>query len=148
MNRSDENKQKVVTSAIIAKAILRRNGRYEFIIVFQESTRHEFYWIFQAKNKRSPSRAWKYAGHYGRDFSMDVKPYQDFGSFVDYYTRIKDAEVLTVRMRQTRRLAAMRTKVEHESIQTDWTPQDKTRMTFDKVEKVNKAKFHPEYWWR
>ena len=123
MNHSDQNRKTVIGSALVAKATVRHeNGRTEQIVVFQESTRHEFYWIFTAKNKRSPRRAWKYAGQYGRDFNMDFKPYSDFSSFVAHYAKIKHAEVLSVRVFHARRMAALLTKTEHESIHSDWTP--------------------------
>jgi len=124
-NNSDKNKQTVISSAILAKATVRReNGRIYLIVVFQHSTRHEFYWVFQAKSARSPRRSWRYVWHYGRDFNMGEKPYRDFGSFVDHYARINHAQVLAVRVHHTRRLATVLTKTDHESIHADWTPQD------------------------
>ncbi len=120
---SNQNKQTVISSAIVAKATLRReSGRTEQIVVFQESTRHEFYWIFLCKGKRSHRRSWKYAGHFGRDINLgsDARAYRDFGSFVEYYARIKDAKVLTVCVHHARRLASLHTKTNHESIHSDW----------------------------
>lgn len=120
---SNQNKQAVISSAIVAKATIRReNGRTEQIVVFQESTRHEFYWIFLCKGKRSHRRSWKYAGHFGRDINLgsDARAYRDFGSFVEYYAGIKRAKVLTVCVHHTRRLASLLTKTNHESIHSDW----------------------------
>lgn len=122
MNNSDKNKQTVTSSAIVAKATVKRNGRINLIVVFQQSTRHEFYWVFQAKNARSPRRSWKYAGYFGRDFNLAYKPYTDFGSFVAHYARLNHGEVLTVRVLHSRRMAALLAKTEFESIHSDWTP--------------------------
>ncbi len=126
MNYTNENKQTLISSAIVAKATVRReNGRTEQIVVFQESTRYEFYWIFISKGRRSHRRSWKYAGHYGRDIGMgsDARAYRDFGSFVEYYAKIKEAKVLTVCVHQPRRLASMLAKTNHESIHADWKAQ-------------------------
>lgn len=120
----------------MAKATVRReNGRIEFLVVFQESTRHEFYWIFSGKRQRSPRRSWRYVGMQGRDFNTDHKPYCDFGSFVDHYARLHQAQVLTVRVYHARRLASMLTKTQHETIHADWTPQDMSAARFDKINK-------------
>lgn len=135
MSNSDKNKQTVISSAIVAKAMLKVNGRTHIIVVFQKSTRHEFYWIFQAKSARSARRSWKYASHYGRDFNTDWKAYTDFGTFVAHYARIKHAEVLTVRLHHARRMAALLAKTEYESIHADWTPQDVSAGSFDLVGK-------------
>src|SRR6185436_6123995 len=98
-DHSKENRQAMLKSPIIAKAIIRlSNGTYEIITVFQKSTRLEFYWIFKAKSPRSGRRSWKYAGHEARDFPFSTKPYFDFGSFVTYHARQRSAQVLTLRM--------------------------------------------------
>jgi len=123
IENSNRNKQTVLSSAIVAKAVVRKeNGRINLIVVFQQSTRHEFYWVFQAKSARSARKSWKFVCAYGRDFNTAEKPYRDFGSFVDYYARTQHAEVRTVRLHQTRRLAALLTKTAFESIHSDWTP--------------------------
>lgn len=135
MNRSEQNKQTVISSAIMAKATVKVNGRTHIIVVFQKSTRHEFYWIFQAKSARSARRSWKYANHYGRDFNLAYKPYTDFGSFVAHYAQIKHGEVQSVRLHQPRRVAALLAKTEQESIHADWTPRDVSTQTFELVGK-------------
>ncbi len=137
MNRSELNKQAVINSAVIAKATVKVDGRTHFIVVFQKSTRHEFYWIFQAKSARSARRSWKYANHYGRDFNMAYKPYTDFGSFVAHYAQIKHGEVQSVRLHQPRRMATLLTKTEFESIHSDWSPRDMSTQTFGLVSKRN-----------
>jgi hypothetical protein len=125
---SNKNKKAVITSAIVAKAAVRlEDGRINFIVVFQQSTRHEFYWVFQAKNARSARKAWKYLNHYGRDFNLAEKPYRDLGSFAAHYARLKHGEVQTVRVLHSRRMATLLAKTEHESIHADWTPQDVTK---------------------
>jgi hypothetical protein len=127
LQNSERNKHAVLSSAIVAKAVVRLDasalrGRINIIVVFQNSTRHEFYWVFQARSARSARKIWRYIGHYGRDFNMGPKPYCDLGSFVAYYATIKHAEVRTVRVLHVRRLAAMLAKTEFESIHLDWTP--------------------------
>jgi len=131
---SDKNKNTVIKSVIVAKAAVKReDGRINFIVVFQQSTRHEFYWVFAAKNTRTARKAWKYIGHYGRDFNAADKPYRDLGSFAAYYARTKHAEVLTVRVLHSRRMATLLAKTEHESIHADWTPQDVTKGSVELV---------------
>lgn len=121
-----DNKQMVISSAIVAKAAVRlENGRIHILVAFQKSTRLEFYWAYQASSARTPRRAWKQANTYGRDSGMaSFKPYSDFGSFVRHYAQIKHAEVLSVRVLHSRRMAALLTKTDHDTIQADWTPQD------------------------
>jgi len=121
-----DNKQMVISSAIVAKAAVRlENGRIHILVAFQKSTRLEFYWAYQASNARTPRRAWKQTCTYGRDSGMaSFKPYSDFGSFVRHYAQIKHAEVLSVRVLHSRRMAALLTKTDHDTIQADWTPQD------------------------
>ncbi len=117
------NKQEVLSSAIVAKAVIKRNDRYEIIVVFQKSTRHEFYWVFGAKSPRSARRSWKWAGgYYARDFNSAVKPYSDFGPFVEHYARLHQGEVCSVRVPQARRLAALLVRTENETIHSDWSP--------------------------
>ncbi|HAR45418.1 MAG TPA: hypothetical protein DCS05_04370 [Nitrospiraceae bacterium] len=147
MNRSDQNRQDVVKSAIIAKATLQRqDGRIEFVIVFQNSTRQEFFWVLRAKKARSPRRAWKMVNYYNRDFTMGQAPYNDFGSFVRYYAERNHAEVLNVQVFQARRLAGMRGKLAYESIFTDWTPQaELDQMTFVRCDKVTRRMLHRAY---
>ena len=123
IENSNRNKQNVLSSAIVAKAVVtREDGRINIIVVFQQSTRHEFYWVFQTRSARSARKSWKYISHYGRDFSAAEKPYSDLGSFVAYYARNRRAEVRTVRVQHVRRLSALLAKTAHESIHSDWTP--------------------------
>jgi len=129
LQNSERNKHAVLSSAIVAKAVVQLNadalrGRINIIVVFQKSTRHEFYWVFQARSARSARKSWKYVCHYGRDFNMA----NDFGSFAAYYAAIKHAEVRTVRVLHVRRLAALLTKTEFESIHSDWTPRDEVKL--------------------
>jgi hypothetical protein len=120
IENSNRNKQTVLSSAIVAKAVVKReDGRINLIVVFQESTTHEFYWVFRAKSAR---KSWKYVSQHSRDFNSAVKPYRDFGSFVAHYARNNHAEVRTVRVQHVRRLAALLAKTAHESIHSDWTP--------------------------
>jgi hypothetical protein len=124
-DHSKENRQAVLKSPIVAKAVIRlANGNHEIITVFSNSTRLEFYWIFKAKSPRSGRRSWKYAGHEARDFAFSTKPYHDFGSFVTHYARSKAAVVVSLRVPHKRRLASLLGKAAHESIYGDWTVQD------------------------
>lgn len=121
LERSERNRKAVLGSAILAKATVKRNGRINHIVVFQQSTRHEFYWVFQAKSARSARRSWRYMAHSGRDFNSDYKAYTDFQSFVAHYAKIHQTEVLHVRVYHVRRLASVLAKTEHETIHADWT---------------------------
>jgi len=122
IENSQRNRQVVLASPILAKAILRYAGKVFIIVVFAQSTRHEFYWIFRAKSARSARKAWKFVSLNGRDFNTDYKPYTDFNSFVAYYTQTHAGPVSFLRLHQKRRLAALLAKVEHESIHSDWAP--------------------------
>lgn len=139
-----QNEKVVTGSAIVAKATIQRtNGRIETIVVFQESTRHEFYWIYATKSKRTPRRAWKYAGIRGRDTNVG-KSFADFGEFVASYARINQAQVLQVRVLHSKRMASLLGKTNHESIHADWTPQDLSKASADMQSKrlQNKMKGH------
>jgi hypothetical protein len=139
-----ENEKVVTGSAIVAKATVKRsNGRIETIVVYQESTRHEFYWIYATKSTRTPRRAWKYAGTRGRDTNVG-QGFADFGTFVATYARINQAQVLQVRVLHIRRMASLLGKTNHESIHADWTPQDLTKASADMQSKrlQNKMKGH------
>jgi hypothetical protein len=123
IENSNRNKHAVISSAIVAKAVVQReDGRINLLVVFQESTTHEFYWVFQAKSARSARKSWRYVSQYGRDFNTAEKPYRDFGSFVAHYARLNHAEVRTLRVQHVRRLATLLAKTTHESIHSDWSP--------------------------
>lgn len=136
---SNKNRQTVLSSVILAKAIVRMpNGRINILVVFNQSTRHEFYWSFQARSPRSARKSWRPVCPFNRDFNTDLKPYNDFQSFVAYYARTKGATVLTVRVLHVRQLATVRAKTAHESIHADWTPRTEV-VTESMVRKVNLA---------
>jgi hypothetical protein len=137
-NKSEQNRKAVIGSAIVAKATVKRNGRINLIVVFQQSTRHEFYWVFQAKSARSARRSWKFMGIRGRDFNTDFKAYTDFQSFVAHYSKINHAEVLSVRVLHVRRMATLLAKTAHETIHADWTPRIDSTDPRD-FRKVNRA---------
>ena len=123
IENSNRNKQDVLSSAIVAKAVVKReDGRINLIVVFQKSTRQEFYWVFQARSARSARKSWRNIGYFSREISTTEKPYSDLGSFVAHYTRLKHAEMLTVRVQHVRRLASLLATTAHESIHSDWTP--------------------------
>lgn len=122
---SMENRKTLLQSEIIAKATIRlADGSYRFIVVHRESTRHEFYTIYKtnARTPRAPRKGWKPISFYGRDLIAAVKQYDDFRSFAAWYARINKAEIVTIRVMKTRRLAEMKTKTNHESTASDWTP--------------------------
>ncbi|HJS17303.1 MAG TPA: hypothetical protein VJ785_01045 [Anaerolineales bacterium] len=126
-NFQHDNQKAVIGSARMAKAITQLpNGRYEIIMVFAKSTRLEFYWIFQARTPRSPIRTWKFMGTAVRDLPQY---YSDFGSFVTHCARLRGATVLSVRMPRKRRLAVLQRGTEHESIYSDWNPQEQSSST-------------------
>lgn len=132
---SEHNKKAVLGSVVVAKAMVRRaDKRIEHIVVFQESTEFEFYWIFAADNENTPRRAWKYASHWRRAFGMDSKTPNDFGAFVAHYARTKQGQVLDVRVFHPKRMAALLTKTNHSTIHADWAPQDLSAATFEKVQ--------------
>lgn len=132
VNHSGENQKAVIASPIVAKAVAwNEKKQCQIIVVFQMSTRLEFYWVFRARSPRSARRSWKIAGFYPRDFPFEQKPYRDFGSFVAYYARLHGLNVVTERMPHKRRLSRLLTKAEHESVYGNWQPQDPNRMKVD-----------------
>jgi hypothetical protein len=134
----DKNKQDVLGSAIAAKATIKRNGIYEFLIVFEKSTMHEFYWVFQARSMRSPRKSWKFGGLY---FGRTNGGYTDFGSFIAYYLSTKTgSELIQTRIPKRKLLASLYGKMKHESIHADWGEQDLSKMTFDLLEKKFESK--------
>lgn len=135
---SEQNKSAVLGSKILAKSVIRRaDGKVQILVVFQKSTYHEFYWVFRAKSARSARRSWRYVSHYRRD-CMGLVAYTDFQTFVAYHVSRSQAALLSVRVLQRRRLAALLEKVEHESIHTDWTPRIDSSNPRD-YQKVNRA---------
>jgi hypothetical protein len=147
MNYTDQNKQVVLSSAIVAKAAVRmENGKVNLIVVFQESTRYEFYWIFQARSARSPRKSWKFCGARVRDFKplFDFDgTYRDFGSFVEYYARSQHGQVLSVRVHHARRMATLLAKTNHESLHSNWGTQNVSAASFELVNKRMQAAFKP-----
>jgi hypothetical protein len=124
-NHAGDNKKAVFGSPIIAKAVIRlASGEYQTIVVFQKSTRLEFYWVFRAKSPRQSRRAWKYLTPFARDLNVSTKPYFDFQSFVKGYARTMNAEIVSLRVPHKRTMASLLTRTEHESIYSDWTPQN------------------------
>jgi hypothetical protein len=120
-----ENKKAVIGSPIIAKAILTNpDGKCKIVVVFQNSTRQEFYWVFHARSPRSPRRSWKIASYHPRDFAFKQKAYWDFSSFVSYYSSFYCLKVSSEKVFHKKRLSTLKSKTEHESILADWKPQD------------------------
>jgi len=125
---SDQNQKAVVGSDILAKAVTRlRNGTHEMIVVFALSTRQEFYWTFRVKSPRSPRRSWRFTGYSARDLSQY---HHDFVSFVTHRANLYDAEILSTRLPQRRRLAGLIKKTAHESIYSDWAPASAAPVSF------------------
>lgn len=122
IENSRRNRATVLASTILAKATIRAEGKVFIIVVFAQSTKHEFYWIFRAASARSARKIWKFVSLNGRDFNLDYKPYVDFETFVTYWSQTRQVEMSVLRVYQKRRLAEVHKKVEHESIHSDWSP--------------------------
>ena len=138
IENSNRNRAAVLASPILAKATIRTDGKVFIIVVFAQSTKHEFYWIFRAKSARSARKTWKFVCFNGRDFNFDYKPYVDFETFAAYYARTRQGEVSVLRLHKVGKLAALLAKTAHESIHSDWTPQIASTDPRD-YQKVNKA---------
>ena len=142
---SEANTQTVISSAIVAKAAVRReNGRIDFIVVYQASTRHEFYWIYQVEKTDTPRRAWKQCSMQGRDGA--ATPARDFGSFVSDYARLHHAKVLFVRVFHARHMATLYTKTAHESIHGNWAPQNLSHETNAMQDRRLQSKIRGSMW--
>jgi hypothetical protein len=124
-SHAGDNRKAVLSSAIIAKAVLRSAGGETFILaVFQKSTAQEFYWVFRARSPRSSRRSWKYVDHYMRNFSFVRPPYVDFGSLVAYHALTHKLTVVSQKVTRKRQLGSLLSRTAHESIYSDWTPQN------------------------
>lgn len=136
MNK-EENKKEILNSPILAKAILQKGNMIEIIVVYEGSTRHEFYWVFRARAKRSSRKSWKLAGYYGRDNAPQA--YRDFRSFVEYYKdrQIQDTRILSIRIK-AKLISGILAKTKHETYISDWSIQDLENATFDRMKKEGK----------
>ncbi len=105
------------------------------IVVFHESTRHEFYWVFGVKKARTPRRALKKRMTYKRESGV----YKDFHSFVNWYAKMYKAKVVSIRIMQKRRLAGSQVKTNHDFLSGDWREQDLRKATFHLVQKRHSA---------
>lgn len=133
VNYMGENRKAVIGSAVIAKAaLLGTDRKCKIVVVFQSSTRQEFYWVFHARSPRAPRRSWKLASYHPRDFAFDTKPYWDFGSFVEYYAGMFCLSVQSQKVMHKKRLSSLLNKTEHESIMGNWTLQDPKRIVTDR----------------
>lgn len=130
--RTKENEKAVLGSPMLAKGLVRlEDGRLEMIVVFHESTRNEFYWVFAVKNARTPRRAMKKRMAYKRECGV----YKDFHSFVNWYATMHKAKVVSIRIMQKKRLASSQVKTKHDFLSGDWREQDLHNATFDLVQK-------------
>jgi hypothetical protein len=140
IENSKRNRAAVLALPVLAKATIRSDsdGKVYIIVVFAQSTKHEFYWIFRSRSARSARKTWKFVNYNGRDFSLDYKPYYNFETFVAYYARTHQGQVSILRLHQRRKLAALLAKTAHESIHSDWTPKIASTDPRD-YQKVNRA---------
>jgi len=117
--RFESNKQKVLASPILAKAVLRKpNGELTAIVVFARSPRHEFYWAFRIKSTRSSRRTWKFAGYFGREKEEHT---QNFNLFVAHYALVNSAEVISLKKMKAKVLQTITFHADQESLHTDWS---------------------------
>jgi len=60
----NNNHEEVFRSKLIAKATYERDGKIYIVAVFDRSSYYKFFWIFQARTRRSPRKSWKFTGQY------------------------------------------------------------------------------------
>lgn len=104
-HNSAQAQSDVIASAILAKAVIRTEKRTVIVVVFEKSTRLEFYWLFTAKSPKSPRRSWKPLGSNWRENYH----WQDFGSFVKHYALLNAGAVLFQRVIKRKALKSMLT---------------------------------------
>ncbi len=123
LERRKRNLADLLNSKILAKGTVKlADGSIRIVTVYNLSTRYEFYIIHKttAKTKRAPRKTWTKLQEFARDFQTDYKPYEDFASFVLWYAGRNQAQVLSVRLYQKRRLATVQKHTDHESLTNDW----------------------------
>lgn len=135
-------------AAILAKAIIKSTERTVIVVVFAQSTRHEFYWLFTAASPRSPRKAWKYLGRQGRDNQYF---YKDLSSFAAHYARLHGGKVASARTikGQSKALKAMLSGKIHESLQAPREAQLPATYSTRKVEERYRRQSQRAVWnWR
>ncbi|HAR46105.1 MAG TPA: hypothetical protein DCS05_08025 [Nitrospiraceae bacterium] len=106
---TNEKKNEIVRSPILAKAILKReNGNCEALVVFAGSTRYEFYWTFRLRSPRSPRRSWKPTNCQMRP-TTNIVARPDFQEHVANQALLSKAEVISLRIPHAKRLKALMT---------------------------------------
>ena len=146
MGKYEDNKAVVIGSPVLGKAVIQEKGKFEIILVFQKSTRHEFYWVFSAESVTAPRRAWKFVNYYGLDATR--KYHSDFGSFVRYYADLKaGSRIVSINVFHPARMAAILVSPQQETVVGNWEAQDLTDATFEIVgDKFKKSAFGTGYW--
>jgi len=137
---SRRNTEAVMASQLQAKAVLQGpGGKVQIVAVFARSTRAEFYWVFEANSARSPRKKWRAIRQFACVLQIGPEPtYNDLASFLAYYAApIKT--ILSTRILKPRKLKALISKQEHESIRFDWNrTQNLAGATFN----IMNRKFH------
>lgn len=111
------NKQGPQTK-VIAKAVIRDRIRntYHAVVVFESSSYDEFYWIFKLKHARSPRRDWVYVWRYRRELKSGAGvAYCDFDTFIAYYCRAGNMELIRDTQKAKRRVRGMLSKARGDS---------------------------------
>jgi hypothetical protein len=122
----EANQAAVIGSKILAKSILDCGDHYQIIVVFELSTRMEFYWIFKARSARSARRNWRFVGFQPRK--------ESFEAFTCIYGRLHDGATLRQKIAHKRAFKAISIKPVHNSIFAAWDTTPGIQ-TFDLIRK-------------
>lgn len=109
VSHHQQNTQTILTSDIVARALIIAGDTRYIISVYAESSHIEFYWVNEEGKKAGT-------------FKKDSGPYNDFNSFVQYLTTMKHGVLESSQIYSADVLSAVTTKPRHFSVSADWTP--------------------------
>lgn len=132
-----KNIQTILTSDVIARALILVNGTLHIISVYANSTNIEFFWVNKEGNKAVT-------------FKKDSGFYNDFPSFIYYYANFHKGEIISSQVYSTSVLKDITIKPAHLSVCSDWTPriQNTAPSNFQIVNKrlYRKIRATPMFW--
>lgn len=115
--RRAQNQAELLKSKILAKAVCQKpDGSIFVLAVYEKSTTYEFYWTHKvnSKSKRAPRKKWAIAGYTVK------KNHESFIRFVDNFALHNKAQVLSCKVINKKKLAAIMIKAYKDSLGTNW----------------------------
>jgi hypothetical protein len=106
---SQPNTQTVLSSEVIARAVIKAGDTRHIVSVYAESPTIEFFWVNE-EGKR--------AGTYRKDTGL----YNDFASFIQHYAKQIKGTIESSQIYSAEILSTITAKPKHFTIVADWTP--------------------------